>query len=128
MHALPKKEINTDMITTEMYSTHAAGAQYEMSFGKLGVNLGGEIGHASLWRHGLWKKGLFLDDSQGDSKKLNYLTYKLKANFSYKFSAAHSIEANIMYMQDSPEFQSAFVSPRTRNAVTPGLSAKKYSV
>lgn len=30
-----------------------------MSFGKLGVNLGGEIGHASLWRHGLWKKGLF---------------------------------------------------------------------
>ena len=53
-----------------------------MSFGKLGVNLGGEIGHASLWRHGLWKKGLFLDDSQGDSKKLNYLTYKLKANFS----------------------------------------------
>ena len=96
-----------------------------MSFGKLGVNLGGEIGHASLWRHGLWKKGLFLDDSQGDSKKLNYLTYKLKANFSYKFSAAHSIEANIMYMQDSPEFQSAFVSPRTRNAVTPGLSAEK---
>ncbi len=87
--------------------------------------LGGEIGHASLWRHGLWKKGLFLDDSQGDSKKLNYLTYKLKANFSYKFSAAHSIEANIMYMQDSPEFQSAFVSPRTRNAVTPGLSAEK---
>lgn len=66
-----------------------------------------------------------LDDSQGDSKKLNYLTYKLKANFSYKFSAAHSIEANIMYMQDSPEFQSAFVSPRTRNAVTPGLSAEK---
>ena len=102
-----------------------AWAQYEMSFGKLGVNLGGEIGHASLWRHGLWKKGLFLDDSQGDSKKLNYLTYKLKANFSYKFSAAHSIEANIMYMQDSPEFQSAFVSPRTRNAVTPGLSAEK---
>ena len=102
-----------------------AWAQYEMSFGKLGVNLGGEIGHASLWRHGLWKKGLFLDDSQGNSKKLNYLTYKLKANFSYKFSAAHSIEANIMYMQDSPEFQSAFVSPRTRNAVTPGLSAEK---
>ena len=30
-----------------------------------------------------------------------------------------------MYMQDSPEFQSAFVSPRTRNAVTPGLSAEK---
>lgn len=102
-----------------------AWAQYEMSFGKLGVNIGGEIGHASLWRDGLWKKGLFPDNSLGESEKLNYLTYKAKANFSYKFSASHSIEANIMYMQDAPEFQSAFVSPRTRNSVTPGLSAEK---
>ena len=102
-----------------------AWIQYGMNFGNLGINLGGEIGSASLWRHGLWKKGLFPDNSLGDSEKLNYLTYKAKANFSYKFSAAHSIEANIMYMQDAPAFQSAFVSPRTRNSVTPGLSAEK---
>lgn len=102
-----------------------AWAQYEMNFGKLGINLGGELGHTSLWRHGLWKKGLFLDNSQGDSEKLNYLTYKLKANFSYKFSAIHSLNASIIYMQDAPAFQSAFVSPRTRNSVTPGISTEK---
>lgn len=68
-----------------------AWAQYSKNFGNFGVNLGGELGHTTLWRHGIWKKGLFLDNSQGDSKKQNYLTYKLKANFSYKFSAAHSI-------------------------------------
>lgn len=28
-------------------------------------------------------------------------------------------------MQDAPAFQSAFVSPRTRNSVTPGISAEK---
>ena len=41
-----------------------AWAQYSKSFGNLGVNLGGELGHTTLWRHGIWKKGLFLDNSQ----------------------------------------------------------------
>lgn len=102
-----------------------AWAQYSRNFGNFGVNLGGELGHTTLWRHGIWKKGLFLDNSQGDSKKQNYLTYKLKANFSYKFSAAHSIDANIIYMQDAPAFQASFVSPRTRNSATPGISSEK---
>ena len=102
-----------------------AWAQYEMNLGSLAINLGGEIGHSSMWRDGLWKKGLFLDNSLGDSKKLNYLTYKLKGNFSYKFNASHSIDANIAYMQGAPSFQAAFVSPRTRNSTTPGLSTEK---
>ena len=91
----------------------------------LQVKLGGEIGYAFLWRDGIWKKGLFMDNSQGNSQTLNYLTYKAKANFRYVLSSAHNFEANIIYMQDAPSFQSAFVSPRTRNDVTPGVEAEK---
>lgn len=91
----------------------------------LQVKLGGEIGYAFLWRDGIWKKGLFMGNSQGNSQILNYLTYKAKANFRYVLSSAHNFEANIIYMQDAPSFQSAFVSPRTRNDVTPGVEAEK---
>lgn len=101
-----------------------AWASYETNFGGLNVAVGGEVGYAMLWREGIWRKGLFPDNSHGDSRKLDYLTYKAKANLSYKFSAAHSVEANIVYMQNAPEFQSAFVSARTRNDITPGLSAE----
>ena len=94
----------------------------------LQVKLGGEIGYAFLWRDGIWKKGLFMDNSQGNSQILNYLTYKAKANFRYVLSSAHNFEANIIYMQDAPSFQSAFVSPRTRNDVTPGVEAEKIFV
>ena len=38
-----------------------AWAQYSTNFGKLGVNLGGELGHTTLWSHCIWKKGLFLE-------------------------------------------------------------------
>lgn len=62
---------------------------------------------------------------EGRLPKLDYLTYKAKGNFSYRFSAAHAVEANVVYMQEAPEFQSSFVSPRTRNTTTPGLSAER---
>lgn len=100
-------------------------AQYSTQLAGIGINLGGEIGYANLWREGLWQKGLFLENSKGDSKKLDYLTYKLKANFNYKISAAQFIEASVFYTEDAPSFQSAFVSPRTRNDVTPGIATEK---
>lgn len=102
-----------------------AWASYNMTFGGLNIVVGGEVGYAKLWREGIWRKGLFPNNSKGDSKKLDYLTYRAKGNFSYKFSAAHRVEANILYMQEAPEFQASFVSPRTRNDITPGLKAER---
>ena len=102
-----------------------AWALYSMNFGGLGINIGAEVGHTTLWREGLWRKGLFPDNSKGNSAKQKYFTYKVKGNFSYKFSGAHAVEANVVYMQDAPEFQAAFLAPRTRNSATPGVSAEQ---
>lgn len=100
-------------------------AMYDYNVGGFSMTVGGEVGFASIWRQGLWRKGLFPNDSFGDSKHLNYLTYKVKGNFRYQFSGAHLLEANIMYSQNAPNFRDAFVSARTRNQVTPGLSTEK---
>ena len=84
-----------------------------------------EVGYSNMYREGMWRKGLFPNNSKGDSKKLDYLTYDAKLALGYKFSGAHSIEANVAYMQQAPKFATAFVSPRTRNTTTPGLKAEK---
>ncbi len=102
-----------------------AWALYTYGIGGFSMNLGAEVGFSSMYREGMWRKGLFPDNSKGDSKKLEYLTYDLKANFGYKFSGAHSIEANIGYMQQAPKFANSFVSARTRNTTTPGLTTEK---
>ena len=102
-------------------------AQYGFNIGGFSLSVGGEVGYQGMWRHGLWRKGLFPDgnDSYGDSKHLNYLTYKGKAALSYRFSGAHSLALNAVAIQDAPRFQAAFVSPRTRNQVNPGLSPEQ---
>lgn len=102
-----------------------AWAMYKYRVGGFEVNVGAELGYAGLWRQGLWRKGLFVDNSKGDSKHLNFLTYKAKATFSYRFSQAHHLALNVGAVQDAPTFNSAFVSPRTRNTVTPGLTPEQ---
>jgi hypothetical protein len=102
--------------------------------GGLFVNLGAEVGLSSLWREGLWEKGLYQNanaggdrgkTSLGCSDKINNFTYRIKANAGYKFSGAHSVEATVTAMQNAPMFNNAFVSARTRNQITPGLSSEK---
>ena len=85
----------------------------------------GEVGYVSQWREGIYRKGSFEDNSQGASQKLNFLEYKAKGSLSYKISGANSLTASVAYMQQAPSFQASFVSPRTRNSVTPDLTTEK---
>jgi hypothetical protein len=68
------------------YYAHVRQAQlwgmYNYRIGGFEMNVGAELGYAGMWRQGLWRKGLFENDSKGDSKHLNFLTYKAKATFS----------------------------------------------
>ncbi len=103
----------------------AAWLQWGAKFGGFEMNLGGEVGYTDMWREGKMWKGLFPTSSYGDSEKIDFLTYKAKGEFSYRFSGAHSIDANVMYSENAPTFRDAFVSARTRNDITPGLKTEK---
>ena len=111
------------------YYAHIRQAQlwglYNLRVGGFEMNVGAEVGYTGMWRQGLWRKGLFMNDSKGDSQHLNFLTYKAKATFSYRISQAHIFALNVGAVQDAPTFNSAFVSPRTRNTVTPGLTPEQ---
>ena len=102
-----------------------AWAVYTYGVGGFSMNVAGKVGYSTMHREGLWRKGLFPNNSLGDSKKLDYLVYSGKLNLSYRFSGAHSLEAGVVYMQNAPKFANAFVSPRTRNTTTPGVSAEQ---
>ncbi|MBR2014959.1 MAG: TonB-dependent receptor [Alistipes sp.] len=109
-------------------------AMYEVTAGRFTANIGGEVGLSSMWREGLWEKGLFLNEnangdigktSYGNSEKINQLTYKGKVNLRYQFNGAHSLELNGTAIQGASTFNNAFVSARTRNQITPGLKPEK---
>ena len=102
-----------------------AWANYTWAIGGFSLGVAGSVGYSEMHREGMWRKGLFPNNSKGDSKHLDYLTYEGKLSLGYKFSGAHSLEANAVILQQAPKFNTAFVSPRTRNNTTPGLKAEK---
>jgi hypothetical protein len=77
--------------------------------------------YTSMWREGLMRKGLFPENSFGASDKLNYLTWGVKAGGDYRFTGRHMLVFNALITTNPPLFRNSFLSPRTRNTVTPDL-------
>jgi hypothetical protein len=86
--------------------------------GFIGVN----VNNTSMWREGHMKNGRFPDDSFGESEKLDYLNYGLKGGLMYKLDGRNYFHLRGHYQTRAPFSRVAFVSPRTRNEVTPGLT------
>ena len=114
------------------------------------ISHGQTIGYERFWREGLMRKGLFagLDDngneityqgrtlttydskgevitSKGNSKKAGFLTYSSKLFVAYDLRGGHRFSANAGFFIDAPNFNKAFVSPRTRNSLIDGLDTQK---
>ncbi len=85
------------------------------------VYLSANSRYTSMWREGLMKKGLFPDNSLGNSEKMNYLTWGVKAGGDYRITGRHLITINSLIATNPPLFRNSFLSPRTRNTVTPNL-------
>ncbi len=102
-----------------------AWAQYQYTKGNFNIGVGAEGGYTTMHREGMWRKGLFPENSLGDSEKLDYITYTGKVSAGYRIAAEHSFELNAIYSEQAPKFSSSFVSPRTRNSTTPGLTTEK---
>ncbi len=83
--------------------------------------------NTSFWRYGNYKNGLFPDDSEGSSVKQNFFNYGVKAGGIYKITGRHLVRLNGAYLTRAPFAFNAFVSPRTRNQVLPGLTDEKIT-
>ena len=100
-------------------------AAYRFNKGSFEGYAGLEGGYTTFWREGLYRKGLFANNSKGNSKKQNFWTYTAKVGLTYKITGNQLVYANFGYMTEAPFFQNAFISPRTRNSVMSDLTTEK---
>ena len=124
----------------------------KMNWGSFSASLGGRIGYTAFWREGLMRKGLFpgteaetkaLNDkwhtdispvydmfgnavtSYGKSDVLGKPTGAIKVNANYVIGGNMRVYGNFGYFRDAPSFAQGFISPRTRNTITPNLRSIK---
>ncbi len=98
---------------------------YNLRMSGFQMALAGEASYTNFYREGLYRKGLFANDSFGESEHQKFFGYNLKGNFTYEPNGSNTIQFSAVAQQNAPYFQDAFVSPRTRNTVAPGLTTEK---
>lgn len=96
--------------------------QAKVSLPKVDFFVSGSAGYNQFWRNGLMKNGKFPEDSFGESEKSTFFEYAGKGGITYKINGRNFIVANGSYSSNAPLIRHAFVSPRTRNQLNPGLT------
>ena len=100
-------------------------AQAEYSLGAFDLYAGIDLSLTNFWRTGKMKKGLFPDNSYGEGEKHNFFNYAVKGGATYKIDGRNFIQANAAYETNAPFFRNAYMSPRTRDGIVPGLESNQ---
>lgn len=79
----------------------------------------------NMKRIGNQRRGLFPDNSFGESEKVKFLDFGAKVGITYKINGQNYLIANAAYTEQAPTFSSIFVSPRTRNTLIDKLESEK---
>lgn len=87
---------------------------------------GGSYSYVNFWREGLYQKGLFKDNSYGNSEKTDLHNYGVKLGGEYRITGRHIITTNLAQGQRAPIMRNVFISPRTRNDLVDGLKSETY--
>jgi hypothetical protein len=97
----------------------------EFTFRAIDFFLAGQLSSTTFWREGFMRNGRHPENSLGESIKHNFIDYGLKGGATYKFSGRLFLEGRLAYMTQAPYMRNSFVSPRTRDDVSPGLKSEK---
>jgi len=102
-----------------------AFGQYQYTLKKWELYVGADLSHTAFWRDSYKQNGRFPDDSFGKSETQNFTNYGLKGGATYKITGRHFITANVAHLTKAPTARFAYLSPRTRHEVVPGLTNEK---
>lgn len=104
-------------------NTESVFGQVEKSTGKVDWYAALKLSHTSFYRDGIWKNGMFPENSFGKSEIQNFMNYGVKGGAVYKLTGRHFFTANASYETKAPYSRNAFISPRTRNTVVDNLES-----
>jgi len=95
--------------------------QNAFTFDKLDVFASLRLSQTSFFRNGYYQNGRFPDNSLGKGDVYNFFNYAAKLGGTYKIDGRNYIYARGSYRTRAPFSRNVFLSPRTRDEVSPVL-------
>ncbi len=106
-----------------LYATVLDGfAQFKFNYNKFDAYIAGNYSTTDYQREGLYRNGIYADNSYGKSEKATYDNYGVKGGFTYKINGRHMLDFNGLYMTKAPIMRNVFSNARVNNILTPDLT------
>jgi len=99
--------------------------QAAFSYNRIDFFITANAGFNSFSREGLYRNGLFPDNSFGKSPAESFFTYGVKAGATYKLNGRNYLFANALYEEDAPTIDNTYISERTRNSIVDNPKPQK---
>ena len=115
---------NYDMDANEV----SGFAQGQFKYSKVDFYAAVSGGSISYQRTGIYENGNFPGaESFGESEKLSFTNYGIKAGGVYKLTGRHLIDMNVGLLQNAPSIRNSFTNARVSNATAIDISEEKIS-
>ena len=99
--------------------------QAQFKYNKIDFYAALNVSQTTNQREGLYKNGRFENSSFGESEKLNFTTYGVKAGATYKLNGRNLINANVAYLTQAPITRNSFSNSRENNNIVDNLQSEK---
>jgi len=99
--------------------------QVQFKYNKIDFYAALNVSQTTNQREGLYKNGRFENSSFGESEKLSFTTYGVKAGATYKINGRNLINANVAYLTQAPIIRNSFSNSRENNNIVDNLQSEK---
>lgn len=86
-----------------------------------------ELSAMNYFRDGKYRNGVFINNSFGKSDHQKFVNYSAKAGITYKYNGRNYFFVNASYLNQAPEFEDSYISPKTRNTIVDGITSESAS-
>lgn len=99
-----------------------AFTQFQFKYRKFDFYLAQSFSRSQYQREGLYRNGIYADNSFGKSNKVVFENFGFKGGLTYKISGRHMLDVNGIYMTKAPILRNVFSNARLNNNITPNLT------
>lgn len=106
--------------------------QAQFKYNKIDFYIGGNVSNTTYQREGFFENGYFPNNgsnvgSFGESNKLTFTDFGVKAGLTYKITGKHLIDFNESYFTKAPPIRSSFANARQNNLTVNGIESEKIN-
>ncbi len=104
-----------------------AFTQFKFTYDKVDFYLTQSFARNEYQRDGLYRSGIYPNNSFGKSSKVVFDNFGFKGGATYKITGRHLIDVNAIYMTKAPNLRNIFPNARLSNQVTNNLTSETIS-